>query len=54
VTVVEWDCGLVERLADAHLLVRLERADDLEERTAVLEPSGGSWADRPAGISARS
>jgi tRNA threonylcarbamoyl adenosine modification protein YjeE len=54
VTVVEWGSGLVERLADAHLLVRLSRAEDCEERTATLEPSGGTWAQRLAGISARS
>ncbi|HEX6754751.1 MAG TPA: tRNA (adenosine(37)-N6)-threonylcarbamoyltransferase complex ATPase subunit type 1 TsaE [Mycobacteriales bacterium] len=54
VTVVEWGSGLVEQLADAHLLVRLTRAEDSEERTAVLEPAGGTWAERLAGISARS
>lgn len=54
ITVVEWGSGLVERLADAHLLVRLSRAPDTEERTAVLEPVGGTWAERLAGLSARS
>jgi tRNA threonylcarbamoyladenosine biosynthesis protein TsaE len=54
VTVVEWGSGLVEQLTDAHLLVRLERAEDSEERTAALEPSGGTWAERLAGLSARS
>jgi tRNA threonylcarbamoyladenosine biosynthesis protein TsaE len=28
VTVVEWGHGLVERLSDAHLLIRLDRPDD--------------------------
>jgi tRNA threonylcarbamoyladenosine biosynthesis protein TsaE len=56
VTVVEWGSGLVEQLSDAHLLVRLARAEDSEERTATLEPSGGTWAERLArpGVSARS
>lgn len=30
VTVVEWGGGLVERLSDAHLLVRLDRAGDTD------------------------
>jgi tRNA threonylcarbamoyladenosine biosynthesis protein TsaE len=45
VTVVEWGSGLVEQLSDAHLLVRLARAES-DERTATLEPSGGTWAER--------
>ena len=54
VTVVEWGSGLVERLADAHLLVRLSRAAEPdaggagEPRTAELVPTGGSWAQRLA------
>ena len=54
-TVVEWGSGRVEQLADAHLLVRLTRAET-EERTATLEPSGGTWAARLAklGVSSRS
>ena len=50
VTVVEWGHGLVEQLADAHLLIRLERAVDREERTAELVGSGGDWAQRLAGL----
>ena len=50
VTVVEWGHGLVEQLADAHLLVRLDRAVDREERTAELVGSGGDWAQRLAGL----
>jgi tRNA threonylcarbamoyl adenosine modification protein YjeE len=57
VTAVEWGGGLVEQLADAHLVVRLERAADTEQRTAELVPTGGSWTrrlDRLAALSARS
>ncbi len=45
VTVVEWGAGLVERLADEHLEVRLDRRDD-DVRTAVLVPSGPDWEAR--------
>jgi tRNA threonylcarbamoyladenosine biosynthesis protein TsaE len=45
VTVVEWGAGLVERLADEHLEVRLDRRDD-EVRTAVLVPCGPGWEAR--------
>jgi tRNA threonylcarbamoyladenosine biosynthesis protein TsaE len=47
VTVVEWGEGLVERLADEHLLIRLDRRDD-DVRTAVLVPHGPSWEARLA------
>jgi tRNA threonylcarbamoyladenosine biosynthesis protein TsaE len=47
VTVVEWGEGLVERLADEHLLVRLDRRDD-EDSTAVLVPHGPGWEARLA------
>lgn len=47
VTVVEWGQGLVERLADEHLEVRLDRRDD-EVRTAVLVPHGPGWEARLA------
>jgi tRNA threonylcarbamoyladenosine biosynthesis protein TsaE len=50
VTVVEWGQGLVEQLADAHLLVRLDRAAAGDERTAELVGSGGDWAQRVAGL----
>jgi tRNA threonylcarbamoyladenosine biosynthesis protein TsaE len=46
VTVVEWGQGLVEQLADAHLLVRLGRDPAGDERTAELVGSGGDWAQR--------
>jgi tRNA threonylcarbamoyladenosine biosynthesis protein TsaE len=45
VTVVEWGEGLVEQLADEHLVVRLDRRED-DVRTAVLEPHGPSWDSR--------
>jgi tRNA threonylcarbamoyladenosine biosynthesis protein TsaE len=48
VTVVEWGTGKVEQLADAHLLIRLARADSDETRTATLVPHGGDWLDRLA------
>ena len=46
VTLVEWGEGLVERLADAHLEVRLERSNDDETRRASLSGHGGSWPER--------
>jgi tRNA threonylcarbamoyladenosine biosynthesis protein TsaE len=49
-TVVEWGSGLVERLADAWLEITLDRAADTEVRTAIVEPHGGGWADRVAGL----
>ena len=45
VTVVEWGQGLVEQLADEHLLVRLDRRDD-DVRVATLVPAGPSWEAR--------
>jgi tRNA threonylcarbamoyladenosine biosynthesis protein TsaE len=45
VTVVEWGQGLVERLADGHLEIRLDRGDD-DVRTAVLVPHGTGWEER--------
>ena len=47
VTVVEWGHGLVEQLADEHLVVELSRADD-DVRTAELVPHGPSWTARLA------
>jgi tRNA threonylcarbamoyladenosine biosynthesis protein TsaE len=35
VVVVEWGEGIVERLSDRHLDIRLERATDTEVRTAI-------------------
>ena len=45
VTVVEWGEGLVEALAESHLLVRLVRRDD-DVREVTLVPHGQAWADR--------
>jgi tRNA threonylcarbamoyladenosine biosynthesis protein TsaE len=46
VVVVEWGGGLVERLADEHLEVRLERLADSEQRVITLVPHGGGWVAR--------
>jgi tRNA threonylcarbamoyladenosine biosynthesis protein TsaE len=48
VTLVEWGEGLVERLSDAYLQVRLRRADDPGDETRSLDylPYGGDWAAR--------
>ena len=47
VTVVEWGQGLVERLADEHLEVHLDRGED-DVRTATLVPHGDGWEERLA------
>jgi tRNA threonylcarbamoyladenosine biosynthesis protein TsaE len=47
VTVVEWGHGLVEQLADEHLVVELDRRDD-DVRTARLVPVGPGWEARIA------
>jgi tRNA threonylcarbamoyladenosine biosynthesis protein TsaE len=49
VTVVEWGEGLVERLVDAYLEVRIDRRDD-ESRIVELVPHGGDWGERLAGV----
>jgi tRNA threonylcarbamoyladenosine biosynthesis protein TsaE len=49
VVLVEWGEGLVERLVDAHLQVRLARHDD-DVREAELVPRGGDWAERVAAV----
>lgn len=50
VTVVEWGEGLVERLADDRLLVRLDRDSGADQRrTAVVVPVGPRWAVRSSG-----
>ena len=48
VTVVEWGEGLVEQLADEHLVVRLDRRPD-DVREVTLEPHGPGWEQRLAG-----
>lgn len=48
VTVVEWGAGLVEPLADGHLLVTIERSEDPsdEVRRVTLKGVGTAWLDR--------
>ena len=47
VTVVEWGEGVVEHLADAHLLVRIDRRED-DLRVVELTGHGGAWPARLA------
>jgi tRNA threonylcarbamoyladenosine biosynthesis protein TsaE len=49
VTLVEWGEGLVERLSDAHLEVRIDRRDD-DTRVLTLVPKGGDWSTRLGGF----
>ncbi len=46
VLVVEWGGGLLERLTDAYLEIRLDRTADDETRRAELVAAGGTWAQR--------
>lgn len=43
--VVEWGAGMAEELADAHLLIDLDRRLD-DTRLATFTGHGGDWADR--------
>jgi tRNA threonylcarbamoyladenosine biosynthesis protein TsaE len=52
VLVVEWGEGVVEQLADAHLLVRIDRRED-EVRVVELIGRGGDWARRLATVRPR-
>ncbi|GGJ99102.1 tRNA (adenosine(37)-N6)-threonylcarbamoyltransferase complex ATPase subunit type 1 TsaE [Pilimelia anulata] len=47
VTVVEWGDGVAERLADAHLHVRIDRHPD-DSRVITLAGHGGDWDRRVA------
>jgi tRNA threonylcarbamoyladenosine biosynthesis protein TsaE len=49
VTVVEWGEGMVEQLAEAHLLVRIDRPGEDEARVVELVGRGGDWSRRLAG-----
>jgi tRNA threonylcarbamoyladenosine biosynthesis protein TsaE len=49
VTVVEWGTGLIERLAETHLEIRLSRCGGDESRTAEVLTVGDAWARRLAG-----
>lgn len=51
VTIVEWGEGKVEQLAEAHLLIRLERRDD-DSRLAELVGFGGEWTVRLTALDA--
>lgn len=46
VTVVEWGGGLVERLADGYLEIRLDRSAQDESRRADLAVAGEAWVER--------
>jgi len=52
VTVVEWGAGLVERLAQDHLEIRLQRGAVDDSRTAEVVATGGRWVRRLAGLAA--
>jgi tRNA threonylcarbamoyladenosine biosynthesis protein TsaE len=45
VTVVEWGAGLVERLAEAYLEIRISRDDVSEVRSIELIGHGDRWQD---------
>ncbi|MDG6105345.1 tRNA (adenosine(37)-N6)-threonylcarbamoyltransferase complex ATPase subunit type 1 TsaE [Dactylosporangium aurantiacum] len=49
VTLVEWGEGLVERLAEDHLELRLTRHDD-DTRTVAVVPHGPGWPSRLRGL----
>jgi tRNA threonylcarbamoyladenosine biosynthesis protein TsaE len=49
VTVVEWGAAKAEQLAEAHLLVRIERRED-ETRVLRLTGHGDDWAARLTGL----
>ncbi|MDP9240051.1 MAG: tRNA (adenosine(37)-N6)-threonylcarbamoyltransferase complex ATPase subunit type 1 TsaE [Actinomycetota bacterium] len=46
VTVVEWGAGLMERLAEHSLEIRLERGRQDDARTAEVLATGQRWAQR--------
>ncbi|PRZ30785.1 tRNA threonylcarbamoyladenosine biosynthesis protein TsaE [Antricoccus suffuscus] len=52
VTVVEWGEGIAEHLAEAYLLVDLDREslDAGDGRMISLHPHGGTWDERLAGF----
>jgi tRNA threonylcarbamoyladenosine biosynthesis protein TsaE len=52
VLVVEWGEGVIEQLADTHLLVRIERRDD-DVRVVELVGHDGDWAARLATVRPR-
>ena len=46
VTVVEWGAGLVERLSESYLEVRIARSADSDVRSIELTGHGPGWVDR--------
>jgi tRNA threonylcarbamoyladenosine biosynthesis protein TsaE len=52
ITVVEWGDVAVAVLPAEHLLVRIELADDADERNITFEPSGPTWLAREAALMA--
>ena len=52
VTAVEWGSGVAERLADAHLLIRLTRGADSDVRTATVSAVGADWVGRWPAVAA--
>lgn len=50
VTVIEWGGALAHGLADTRLDLRLDRPAGADVRIAHLNPVGGSWAQRLAGL----
>ena len=51
VTAVEWGAGLVERLAEAHLRLQLDREPDSDVRRLTLHASDDGWRARIADLS---
>lgn len=47
--VVEWGEGVADQLADARLVIQLERLPD-DTRIATLTAIGGNWAERISGL----
>ncbi len=47
--VIEWGEGIADLLADARLVVHLERLPD-DTRSATLTAFGGDWAERISGL----
>ena len=50
VTAVEWGAGLVERLSESYLEVRIARSEDSDVRLIDLVGHGPDWADRRADV----
>lgn len=46
VTVVEWGAGMVDRLTDSYLEIRIDRPNDSDVRIVHLIAHGADWARR--------